>query len=207
MKNKSFIPQWLRILLLFVGLVLLFAIIFYPIKLGYLGISNNPNNWGAFGDYYNVIISTINTIAVLILSYAVYRDQIRRNKWETQHLELQEKPSLIFVAHEGKYYKLYNMGKGTGHKIVIGKISSDKNEIEIPSYKAYSIPPNAHIIVDWATGAKTLYAYYENEKKAKFLVKCEGDINEEVCGEEATTVINYLNANAQRKDRITLIMP
>jgi hypothetical protein len=207
MNNKPFLPKWAKAILIILALGLLFLIVIYPLKLGHLKISTDPTAWGVLGDYYNFIISSINTIAVIILSYAVYKAQIRRDEWEQKHLEVQEKPSLIFVAHDGQYYKLYNMGKGTAHKLIIGKVMSGTDVIENPPYKAYSIPPGGHIIVNWATNAAVLYAYYESEKDIKYLTKCKEDVNEEISmTQEGQNIMKHLKENAQRKEKITLIL-
>ena len=207
MNDKPFLPSWVKVILMVLGLGLLFLIIIYPFKLGHLKISTNPADWGVLGDYYNFIISSINTIAVIILSYAVYKAQLKRDEWEQKHLELQEKPSLIFVAHEGEYYKLYNMGKGTAHKLIIGKVRSNSRAIEDPPYKAYSIPPGGHIVVNWATNAAVLYAYYESEKDIPYLTKCQGDVNEEIAQtQDGQNILIYLKEKAKRKEKITLIL-
>ena len=81
-------------------------------------------------------------------------------------------------------------------------------QLAVPPYKAYSIPPLAHVVVNWATNSKTLYAYYEGSNKEPYLVKCDGDVNEEIKPDTAEWQerVTFLNDKADRKDKIILVV-
>jgi hypothetical protein len=208
MRYRFPLHRLVLILIIILSLLLLLMIVIYPIHFYTLKISSSTADWADFAVYYTFIVSFGNTIAVIILSYAVYRSQLDRDKWERIHLEIQETPSLIFVFDGLGYYRLYNMGKGTAHKIVVGKVPHGLEEIEKSPFKAYSIPPSAYIPAEWTKSSTVLYAYYENEKKEKFLTKCEGDINEEISTKKGSVgIMEYLNQNANRRDDIKLVFP
>jgi hypothetical protein len=208
MRDKLILQRRITVVVIILVFWLLIMTMSYVINFWGFRISKKPSDWGAFGDYFNFLISAVNTGAVIILSYLVYKAQVTRDLWEQKHLSLQEKPSLIFVAYQGQFYKLYNMGKGSAHKLIIGRIVMAAQVIENPPYKAYSIPPGGHIVVDWATNSRVLYVYYENEKKEQYLTKCEGDVNEEIgLTDDGHNIIVFLKQQAQRKDQINLVMP
>src|SRR5690606_33837558 len=114
------------------------AIIFCLITIGLLAayiwtfrngkISNDPAHWGQFGDYFGMIISLIGSVAVFGLSYLVYMGQKARDKWEKNILELNETPILIFTADNNNYDKCINVGKGSAHNVIIGKVAFSGNK-------------------------------------------------------------------------------
>src|SRR5688572_24989610 len=97
MIKRFHVHRFILIFIILLSLLLLLMIVIYPINFYNLKISSSTADWADFGGYYTFIVSFGNTIAVIILSYAVYRSQLDRDKWERKHLEIQEKPSLIFV--------------------------------------------------------------------------------------------------------------
>ena len=197
-------------------------------------LSKEPGDWGVFGDYYNFIVSTINLIVTVFLTYVLLRLQRardtwekKRDRWERAFLLSQEKPSLIFVSATediddalGKRtrhsYRLYNMGKGTAHKIVFAfkplrlerhpEITNEFN-IKLPTCKGYSIPPGAYLTHSiFRGGAHRLYAYYEDnpvegQKANRYLVCCEGDVNIEIKNEK---LAKFINDEAKRTRGLSL---
>lgn len=182
------------------GLILM--VIEYRANIG-RQFSHDPAVWGQFGDYFGLIVNIINTIAVLFLGYLVYVAQGRRDKWEKHYLAAQEKPLLRFVAWDGTNYRLYNMGKGPAHKIIIGKIQSGETSIATPTYKGYSIPSSAYLDVTWSTNSSTLYAYYEGEENNYYIVQCYEDENIDMTeNAERKQIESILKNNAKRKESI-----
>ena len=62
----------------------------YCIKFQELEMSNKPESWGQFGDYFggilNPIISLINLVILTFLSIRLVKDEDSRNKWTLQEL-------------------------------------------------------------------------------------------------------------------------
>lgn len=79
---KKDFPGWLITVIIIAAIALVLLLFAYPLKLAKFGLSDDPAHWGQFGDYYNMLISIINTVAVIVLSWLVYSEQVRRNNWE-----------------------------------------------------------------------------------------------------------------------------
>jgi hypothetical protein len=207
MKKSNFwtsIPGYIKVTFTIALFIILIMVVAYPFFIGW-GISKDPSKWESFGEYFGSIVSAGNSIAVVFLGYIVYKAQNRRDDWEKHYMAAQEKPILRFIAFEGKSYHLYNMGKGSAHKIIIGKIASGEKAISTPTYKGYSIPSNAYLDVYWSDSSSTLYAYYEGELNDPYLVKCNKDENVDLQkGEERDKLEAYLKSNAARKEKITI---
>jgi len=213
-KKKGIFPIW-QIVIAFFFLGGALSLIFVHIySFAGAGLSRDPAMWGVFGDYYNLIFSIMNTAITGLLTYAVYSLQRKRDKWEhdrdlwEQHfLTLQETPSLIFFSHNGNTYKLYNMGKGTANNVIFAKQEAEKQDINKPTIKAYSIPPNCYLeIEEWTQQAHKLYAYYESvaiagEQPKAYLTLCESDQNRQILDDG---IIKFLRDNADRKPGILL---
>ncbi len=109
------------------------------------------------------------------------------------------------MAWQGNSYRLYNMGEGPAHRVIIGKIQSNDTVISTPTYKGYSIPSNAYLDVYWSTNSSTLYAYYEGEPDDIYLLRCQDDENTDLKdGNERAEAEKYLKEHAERKDKITI---
>lgn len=86
MKNKTLIT-----LLWTVSLAsILFTIYFYYCQFGDGKISNDPEKWGQFADYFggilNPLLSLLNLIILTYLSIRLVKDEDERNKWTLQEL-------------------------------------------------------------------------------------------------------------------------
>ena len=65
------------------GLVIVAPMVLYIINFGRSGISGDPANWGAFGDYVGGIYSVLVTVLVIYLARMLNRkDTMRREKQE-----------------------------------------------------------------------------------------------------------------------------
>jgi hypothetical protein len=68
----------------------LLTVIFYIYNFKENGVSNDPENWAQFGDYFggilNPLISILNLIILSYLSIKLVRDEDDRNKWTLQEL-------------------------------------------------------------------------------------------------------------------------
>jgi hypothetical protein len=213
-KENGIFPTWQILIAGAFFLTAMVLITLHVIKFSSSGLSNDPANWGVFGDYYNVVFSIINTAITGLLTYAVYILQKKRDSsdahrdlWEQKYLMLQETPSLIFCSHDGQSYRLYNMGKGTANNVIFANHKADSVEIGRPM-KAYSIPPNCFLAIETYTrNAHKLYAYYESvsiagETPRYFLTRCISDQNQQI---EDEGLISYLKEQAERQSGMYLI--
>jgi len=173
-------------------------------------ISNKPEHWGQFGDYFGMIVSLIGTVAVFGLSYLVYRGQQERDKWERDILELNERPILIFTADNNVYDKCINVGKGAAHNVIIGKVTFNGQK---DVFKAYSIPSSGYIQVMWQNNPNELYAYYESINGKKYLVNCKDDVNSQLIdgeldidGNSHKSIVDWLKQSATRHSGLSLKM-
>ncbi len=197
------------IVIIFSGVVVV-LIAAYIIKFRFEKISSDPANWGQFGDYFGMIINLAGTVAIFILSYLVFKGQKERDKWEKNILELNETPILIFSADNNVYDKCLNVGKGSAHKVVIGKIAFNGNKTVI---KSYSIPPNGYLKIKWTNDPDELFAYYESITGRKYLVKCSDDINshlingsDQLLDNPHKNIVDWLINDAERHSGISLKM-
>ena len=69
-KHKLQVPAWLIMAVPFI--VILIPLIIYSSKFGHLGLSNNQEIWGQFGDFLNVWVSLASLIAISMLTYFIH---------------------------------------------------------------------------------------------------------------------------------------
>ena len=217
MKNLVFkFIRRLKIIATLKGIILILVLVVLSLIAAYLinfksaNISEDPAHWGQFGDYFGMIINLAGTFAVFILSYLVFKGQKERDKWEKEIQELNETPILIFAADNNVYDKCLNVGKGSAHNVVIGKIGFNGNKTVI---KSYSIPPNCYLKINWENDPNELFAYSESINGRKYLVKCVDDINSqlikgsiEILNNPHKATVNWLINNAVRHTGISLRM-
>jgi hypothetical protein len=219
---------WTKIKPYVIVLIVVVAILSaaYILKFASGTISNDTANWGQFGDYFSMIINLAGTAAIFILSYLVYRSQQDRDDWEKSILELNDTPILVFTSNNDVYDRCLNVGKGSAHKVIIGKIGFteedgpqwipnlvDKSEGKEVIVKGYSIPANGFLQIKWNNNAKELFGYYESILGKKYLVKCKEDENvylisgvADLEGNSNKHVVDWLFNNAERHNRVSLKM-
>lgn len=186
-----------RFWLLITLLVLLFGGLYFLKFHG--SLSSNSSVWGDSANYFSFVTT-------LVLTLVVIRLQIKRDHWEMRFTELQMTASLIWVPYNKEYWKLYNMGKGTANKIIIGK-EEENLEIVSPTYHAYSIPSGGYLKVDWADAAEILYALYEDDTHSIRLAVCKGDENYHMAdGVQKTRIMKFIRENATRKEKLQLFV-
>jgi hypothetical protein len=78
--------NWLKILIIISGILILIPITLYILFFFYNDISNNPNDWGLFGDYFGGVLNPLIALfTLIILGYLTYLVS-KTNTEETKNL-------------------------------------------------------------------------------------------------------------------------
>lgn len=152
----------------------------YIINFSSNSISKKTSNWGAFGDYFNLIINIINVIVVGILSYLVYTSQITRDAFESTYIEAAERPVIIFgVDVASNRWYAYNVGKGAALNVIIAEATAT-SEWLYPK-KCYSLASGEKFEITWFSAANRILGIYAD-------IFSSNHIYTSICvGDETTT--------------------
>jgi hypothetical protein len=137
--------------------------------------SNETQDWGAFGEYLNFIITVVNTAILGYLSFLVVETQQKRDSFETSYIEAEEKPILIFAVDAvlNQWY-VYNVGKGAALNVVVSRRTFGGDWID--SRKCYSLAPEEKFVINWFREAYSISGVYSDSVSKKvFTSICVGD--------------------------------
>lgn len=146
--------------------------------------SYETQDWGAFGEYLNFIVTVVNTAILGYLSFLVIETQRKRDAFETKFIEAAEKPTLIFSFDRasGKW-SAYNVGKGAALNVVIAE--GDNNEEwdhsrRTNSRKCYSLAPEEEFTIEWFKEAGRILGIYSDTLSNKTYTSVCKDAETEV---------------------------
>ena len=124
-------------------------------------LSDSIQEWGAFGDYFSLIINMLNLLVVGMLSYFVFVLQKRRDEFESTYIEAEERPTLIFAVDVARnQWYIYNVGKGAALNVIIAEDHGDKTW-QNPK-KCYSIASGEKLYIDWFVAAFRILGIYSD---------------------------------------------
>ncbi|HYF32811.1 MAG TPA: hypothetical protein VD993_16920 [Chitinophagaceae bacterium] len=127
-------------------------------------LSSKTQDWGAFGEYLNLIISLVNTIIIGYITYLL--------------LDLQSaeyRPIVIFAVDPIKVrWYAHNVGKGAALNLVIAR--NGEGNVWNDAKKCYSLGPNEKFYIGWFQGAGRIIANYSDMfQNNTYTSICQGD--------------------------------
>ena len=112
MKNESVMKKWQIICIIILGVIVLFV----PIGIYYLffrdcAISNNPNDWGVFGDYLGGIYGGVYSVVVTILAIYLGRALAKKDSRKEKQKQAAETLLRQIKTIESNNYNLHSIKK------------------------------------------------------------------------------------------------
>src|SRR5450631_4674293 len=114
MSNRS-------IAILSVIIVICFGILFYFIHFFHFALSDDTKDWGSFGTYINVFVTTSNLIILIWFSNLLNNYNKAKDTQETEFKKTIERPILIFsnTGYPGETWLVKNIGKGAALNLLL----------------------------------------------------------------------------------------
>lgn len=109
MKNESIMKKW-QVILLCVA-VLLAPIVCYYLKFRDYSISNNPSDWGVFGDYLGGIYGGVYSVVVTILAFYLGRALAKKDSRKEMQRQAAETLIRQIKTIENNNYNLHSIKK------------------------------------------------------------------------------------------------
>ncbi|MVM29310.1 hypothetical protein GO755_04640 [Spirosoma sp. HMF4905] len=104
-KVRAYLKKYaLEIAILFFSIICCWVIWMYYYQFHKYGLSDNPANWGVFGDYIGGIVGSIFSIISVVLLYYTFKEQ--RNSTELQKFE-------------NKYYELIKLHRDNVDELIL----------------------------------------------------------------------------------------